>query len=238
MARTVKKAAKTPQTKGKQILAKKTDVYAKGKSAAKSPKRTEPPPKRDSSPDSEDSESSGFLTHTSSMIHAKKSSPAKRQQPQPGPSKKAPEVQRKTLPTARKSTAPRSTATTPKAGPSKASAKKTPGKTLGKTPGGVTPKKRRWHPGTRALREIRAYQKTTNLLIPRLPFSRIIREIAMDLSRVDIRFQSSAIMALQEAAENYMVQLFEDTLLCCIHARRVTIMPKDMQLARRIRGER
>ena len=53
----------------------------------------------------------------------------------------------------------------------------------------------------------------------------------------DMRFQSAAIMALQEAAEAYLVTLFEDTLLCAIHAKRVTVMPKDMQLARRIRGE-
>ncbi len=54
----------------------------------------------------------------------------------------------------------------------------------------------------------------------------------------DLRFQSSAILALQEASESYLVSLFEDTNLCAIHAKRVTIMPKDMQLARRIRGER
>ena len=53
-----------------------------------------------------------------------------------------------------------------------------------------------------------------------------------------MRFQSTAITAIQEATEAYMVGLFEDTNLCAIHARRVTIMPKDIQLARRIRGER
>lgn len=74
-----------------------------------------------------------------------------------------------------------------------------------------------------------------------MPFSRVVKEIAQDMaSRHNfhgLRFQSAALMALQEAAEAYMVSVFEDTVLCCVHARRVTIMPKDMQLARRIRGE-
>ena len=63
-----------------------------------------------------------------------------------------------------------------------------------------------------------------------------MREIAQDF-KTDLRFQSSAVMALQEASEAYLVGLFEDTNLCAIHAKRVTIMPKDIQLARRIRGE-
>ena len=96
---------------------------------------------------------------------------------------------------------------------------------------------RRYRPGTVALREIRRYQKTTDLLIKKAPFQRLVREVAQDY-KVDCRFQSSAVMALQEASEAYLVGLFEDTNLCAIHARRVTIMPKDMQLARRIRGER
>lgn len=124
----------------------------------------------------------------------------------------------------------------------------------------------RYRPGTVALREIRKYQKTTDLLIRKLPFQRLVREIAQDF-RSYLRFQSSAIMALQEAAECYLVGLFDDTNLCAIHAGRVTIselrrylfgrggarrshcslahacdtsraVPKDMQLARRIRGER
>ena len=74
-------------------------------------------------------------------------------------------------------------------------------------------------------------------MIRKLPFSRLVREIAQDFE-IDIRFQSTAILALQEATEAYLVSLFEDTNLCAIHAKRVTIMPKDMQLARRIRGER
>ena len=74
-------------------------------------------------------------------------------------------------------------------------------------------------------------------MIRKLPFQRLVREIAQAFNS-DLRFQSTALLALQEAAEAYMVGLFEDTNLCAIHAKRVTIMPKDMQLARRIRGER
>ena len=102
--------------------------------------------------------------------------------------------------------------------------------------GGVK-KPHRYRPGTVALREIRKYQKSTDLLIRKLPFQRLVREIAQDF-KTDLRFQSTAILALQEAAEAYLVGLFEDTNLCAIHAKRVTIMPKDIQLARRIRGER
>ncbi len=93
----------------------------------------------------------------------------------------------------------------------------------------------RYRPGTVALREIRNYQKSTELLIRKLPFQRLVREVAQDY-KCDLRFQSAAILALQEAAEAYLVGLMEDTNLCAIHAKRVTIMPKDMQLARRIRG--
>ena len=75
------------------------------------------------------------------------------------------------------------------------------------------------------------------MLIRKLPFQRLVREIASEYKN-DLRFQASAVLALQEAAEAYMIGLFEDTNLCAIHAKRVTIMPKDMQLARRIRGER
>jgi histone H3 len=92
-------------------------------------------------------------------------------------------------------------------------------------------------PGTVALREIRRYQRSTDLLIRKLPFQRLVRELAQNL-KPGIRFQSTAILALQEASEAYLVGLFEDTNLLALHANRVTIMPKDMQLARRIRGER
>jgi histone H3 len=105
-------------------------------------------------------------------------------------------------------------------------------------PGGMGVKKpHRYRPGTVALREIRKFQKSTELLIRKLPFQRLVREIAQDF-KTDLRFQSTAILALQEAAEAYLVQLFEDSNLCCIHRGRVTIMPKDIQLARRIRGGR
>ncbi|EPY73672.1 hypothetical protein CB1_002639014 [Camelus ferus] len=106
---------------------------------------------------------------------------------------------------------------------------------LGEPDGPLKP--HRYRPGTVALREIRRYQKSTELLIRKLPFQRLVREIAQDF-KTDLRFQSSAVMALQEACEAYLVGLFEDTNLCAIHAKRVTIMPKDIQLARRIRGER
>ncbi len=102
--------------------------------------------------------------------------------------------------------------------------------------GGIK-KPHRYRPGTVALREIRKYQKSTELLIRKLPFQRLVREIAQDF-KSDLRFQSSAILALQESSEAYLVGLFEDTNLAAIHAKRVTIMPKDIQLARRIRGER
>ena len=102
--------------------------------------------------------------------------------------------------------------------------------------GGIK-KPHRYRPGTIALREIRRYQKSTELLIRKLPFQRLVREITQDY-KTDIRFQGSALLALQESAEAYLVGLFEDANLCAIHAKRVTIQPKDMQLARRIRGER
>ena len=102
--------------------------------------------------------------------------------------------------------------------------------------GGVK-KPHRYRPGTVALREICRYQKLTDLLVRRLPFQRLVREIAQDI-KSNLRFQSTALLATQEAAEAYHVGLFEDTNLCAIHAKRVTIMPKDIQLSRRIRGEK
>ena len=90
--------------------------------------------------------------------------------------------------------------------------------------------------GENALREIRMYQKSTDLLLRRLPFARLVKEIQMNYTREPYRWQGSAILALQEAAEAHLVGLFEDCNLCAIHGKRVTIMPKDMQLARRIRG--
>jgi histone H3 len=98
-------------------------------------------------------------------------------------------------------------------------------------------KPHRFKSGTVALRKIRKYQKTTNLLIPKLNFQRLVREIAQGYKE-DLRFSKDAIEALQWDAEDYLISLFEDTNLCAIHTGRTTIMPKDMQLARRIRKER
>jgi histone H3 len=106
-----------------------------------------------------------------------------------------------------------------------------------KRSGGGPMKPHRFRPGTCALREIRRYQKTTELLIRKLPFQRLVREIAQDY-RMDLRFQGSAVQALQEATESYLCGLFEMTLLCAVHAKRITIFPRDLQLARRLRGER
>eukprot|EP00730_Choanoeca_flexa_P007078 TRINITY_DN12275_c1_g9_i2.p1 TRINITY_DN12275_c1_g9~~TRINITY_DN12275_c1_g9_i2.p1 ORF type:complete len:173 (+),score=19.65 TRINITY_DN12275_c1_g9_i2:204-722(+) len=137
--------------------------------------------------------------------------------------------------------------------------------------GGGVKKARRFRPGTVALREIRRFQRSTELLLRKLPFQRLVREIAQAF-KTDLRFQPTAIAALQEvrpfiidvglaacdighdccgcliferltqytiqATEAYLVGLFEDANLCAIHGKRVTIMPRDVQLARRMRGER
>ncbi|AOA62513.1 Histone H3 [Komagataella phaffii CBS 7435] len=100
-------------------------------------------------------------------------------------------------------------------------------------------KKYRYKPGTLALREIKRYQKSTDLLLRKLPFARLVREIAQEnfIQGEMFQWQSVAILALQEAAEAFLVGLLEDTNLCALHAKRVTIMQKDIQLARRIRGD-
>jgi len=95
----------------------------------------------------------------------------------------------------------------------------------------------RWKAGTVALREVKRYQKTVDNLLPRAPFQRLVRSIVSDMDH-ELRFQSAALLALQEASEAYIVGVFEDTNLCAIHANRVTVMKKDMDLARRIRGDR
>ncbi|KAE8142107.1 histone-fold-containing protein [Aspergillus pseudotamarii] len=140
-----------------------------------------------------------------------------------------------------------------KASPSTRGRKSTGGAKAGKRPAGPSRKSnvqpgdptpqgrhRRYKPGTVALKEIRKYQRSYDLLIRKLPFARLVREVALDLLPADVgselRWQSQAIMALQEAAEAFLVHLFEDTNLCALHAKRVTIMQKDIQLARRIRG--
>jgi histone H3 len=102
--------------------------------------------------------------------------------------------------------------------------------------GGVK-KPHRYRPGTVALRDIRKYQRSTDLLIRKAPFQRLVREIAQDI-KSDFCFQLTALLAIQEASEAYLIGLFEDTNLCAIHAKRVTILPRDMYLARRIRGDR
>jgi histone H3 len=100
--------------------------------------------------------------------------------------------------------------------------------------GGIK-KPMRYRPGAVALMQIRKYQKSTKLLIKVRPFQRLVRELSQDF-KSDVHFQAKALLALQEASEAFVVELFEDTLLCAVHAKRITILPKDMQLARRIRG--
>jgi len=97
--------------------------------------------------------------------------------------------------------------------------------------------KRRYRPDTVALRDIRTFQRSGKLLISKLPFQRLVREVAQKYSNAP-RFQASAVLALQEAAEAYLVGLFQDAQLWSVYAKRVTVMSKDIQLARRIRGER
>ena len=116
-----------------------------------------------------------------------------------------------------------------------------PAQRAAKLPKSQAPRKRRIRPYSKALKEIRQYQKSGELLIRKLPFQRLVREIAQQFDSVTnsgIRFQSTAILALQEAAEAYVVGLFEDSNVCAIHARRITVMPRDIRLARRIRGEK
>ena len=100
---------------------------------------------------------------------------------------------------------------------------------------GVKKKKKRARPGVKALREIRKYQRSTDKLIPKLPFSRVVKEICLKY-REDVRWRVNAIEALHFAAEAHIVDIFEDAYLCSIHAKRVTLMVRDIQLARRIRG--
>ena len=96
---------------------------------------------------------------------------------------------------------------------------------------------RRWRPGVVALREIQKFQKSTECLIPKARFQRLVREIFHRI-KSDIRVQSTALLALQEAAEMYLVELYEDSVMCAVHGRRVTIQPKDIVLARKLRGEK
>merc|ERR1711907_32322 len=113
-----------------------------------------------------------------------------------------------------------------KSGQAKAKAAKAPGA-----------KKFRWRPGTVALRQIKKYQKTTDLLMRKAPFQRLVRELATG-HKDGLRWQASAVAALQEATEAYVTGLLGDANLCALHAKRVTLMARDLQLARRLRGER
>ncbi|KAF8605487.1 histone-fold-containing protein [Ceratobasidium sp. AG-I] len=159
----------------------------------------------------------------------------KRSRPSDGDDMEAATPPKKKAHTARKSTGGKAPRRSSVAGPSKGR-----GRAEEEEPG---KKKRRFKPGVVALREIRRYQKSTDLLIAKLPFSRVVREVAEAMTTQSgggypsgLRWQSSALLALQEATEAYLVHLFEDTNLCAIHAKRVTIMQRDIQLARRIRG--
>ncbi len=95
--------------------------------------------------------------------------------------------------------------------------------------GGVK-KPHRYRPGTGALRKIRNYQKSTKLLIRKAPFKCLVHKIAINF-KLDLRMQSTAVLSFQEASEAYLICLFEDTNLCAMHGKHVTITPKDMQLA-------
>ncbi|XP_059349238.1 histone H3-like centromeric protein A [Ammospiza nelsoni] len=109
----------------------------------------------------------------------------------------------------------------------------------GRSPAPPSPPRRarRRRPGQRALQEIRTYQRSTRLLLRPGPFARLVRELCLLFTRgVDYRWQSMALLALQEAVEAFVVRLLEDAYLCSLHARRVTLFPKDLQLARRLRG--
>lgn len=111
-------------------------------------------------------------------------------------------------------------------------------------------RKRRWRPGTVALREIRHYQKSIDLLIPRAPFARLVREVMQDLytkrdgkfykfnlkADPPTRWSAQALLAIQAAAEPYLVDLMQEGLCVAIHAKRVTLTAKDMRLVRRIRN--
>jgi histone H3 len=98
-------------------------------------------------------------------------------------------------------------------------------------------KPHRYRPGIVAICEIRKYQKNTDLLIRKAPFQHLVKEIATDF-KLDLQMQSTALLALQEALEAFLVCLFENSNDCAIHAKHVMIMPKDIRLAQRIRGER
>ena len=134
--------------------------------------------------------------------------------------------------------------TTSKTATSKTATSKTAtGKTTAETPQASVPRRkqatpRRQRPGNLALREIRMYQKSTHLLIRKAPFARLVRQILLERHPygADFRWQKAAIECLQEASEAFLVCFLSDSYLCSIHAKRVTLMPRDMHLIRRLRG--
>ena len=102
-------------------------------------------------------------------------------------------------------------------------------------PRGRRHKSRRFRPGTVALRQIRKYQKSTELLIRKLPFQRLVREVVQEMFKTEsYRFQSTAILALQEASESFLVHMFEQCNDICLHGKRVTVQQRDIQLWKRL----
>ncbi|KAM5146747.1 histone H3-like centromeric protein A [Mantella aurantiaca] len=142
----------------------------------------------------------------------------------------------KTAQSRRKTATPKRVTPPPPSSSSSSSTPTPPEPSRAKTPPRRNARKR-YRPGARALMEIRKYQKSTDLLLRKAPFARLVKEVCLDYTRgVPFMWQSLAIMALQEAAEAFLVRLFEDSYLCSLHAKRVTLFIQDMQLARRIRG--
>lgn len=137
----------------------------------------------------------------------------------------------RTKQTARKSTtgkAPRKQLKT-KAGRKTSESRPAPTMSAGKK------KINRYHkPGVMALKEIYRYQKSTDLLIKKMPFRRVIRELAREINP-ELRFRSVALQTIQECAENFLVKLCEDSKLVAIHAKRVTMMAKDLLLILKIK---
>ena len=103
-----------------------------------------------------------------------------------------------------------------------------------KTPTGRVRRKRRFRPGTVALREIRKYQKSTELLIRKIPFQRLVREVVYQMNKKDYKIQSTALLALQEASEQFLVNMFDQCNHIAIRGKRTTLMVKDIQLWKRL----
>ena len=133
---------------------------------------------------------------------------------------------------------PRKTVASRKAHQSGVIASKKVAKTASGGAGGSAIKKaHRWRPGTVALREIRKFQKSTDLVVQRAPFRRLVRE-TMQKTKDSMRISQTALDAIQEATEMHVTSLLTDANLCALHAKRVTVMPRDLVLARRLRGDR